>query len=190
MGDLIVEQIISADGYAEDAQGGIGFFENAAGLNDEDPQQLRLLQSVDAIVLGRRTYAMFAAYWPDADPGREPVAAPINALPKFVVSRTLTEAPWGRHAPATVLDGDGVASVRALRQRVHGDLIVWGSLTLADALLAAGEVDVLRLRILPILIGGGRRFTPPGLGTRALALEQAHPHPSGLVVLQYRIGAR
>lgn len=186
MGDLIVEQIISADGYAEDARGGIGFFENATCLNDADQEQLRLLQSVDAIVLGRRTYGMFAAYWPDRDPAQEAVAGPINALPKFVISSTLERAPWGNLPPATVLAGDGVESVRGLRQRMQGDLIVWGSLSLTDALLQSGEVDVLRLRILPTAIGSGRSFTPPNLGTRALTLERSQAHQAGFVVLQYR----
>ncbi|MGH8203142.1 MAG: dihydrofolate reductase family protein, partial [Steroidobacteraceae bacterium] len=63
------------------------------GINDVDEQQIRLLASVRAIVLGRRTYGMFASYWPDADPAQEPVAAPINATPKYVVSNTLDAAP-------------------------------------------------------------------------------------------------
>src|SRR5688572_19190170 len=70
MGRLIVEQIVSADGYAAEPDGGIGFFQTARGINDVDKQQIRMLASVSAIVLGRRTYGMFASYWPDADPAR------------------------------------------------------------------------------------------------------------------------
>ncbi|TWI04650.1 dihydrofolate reductase [Luteimonas cucumeris] len=186
MGRIIVEQIISADGYAAEPDGGIGFFENASSINAVDQEQLRLLGSVRAIVLGRRTFDMFAAYWPDADPAREPVAAPINATPKYVVSNTLSSAPWGgRGDTATVLRGDGVASLRELRARVDGDIIVWGSLTLSDALLRAGEVDMLRLRIVPQLIGAGRSFAPADIGRRALVLEQAKSYPPDAVVLQY-----
>lgn len=185
MGRLIVEQIISADGYAADPDGGIGFFENASGLNDVDQEQLRLLASVRAIVLGRRTFGMFAEYWPHADPVKEPVAVPINATPKYVVSNSLEAAPWGHGSAADVLRGDGVASVQALRRRVDGDIMIWGSLTLSDALMRAREVDVLRLRILPKLIGGGRSFTPPDLGYRTLVLENAASYDGGFVVLQY-----
>jgi dihydrofolate reductase len=129
---------------------------------------------------------MFADYWPKADPTKEPVAAPLNAIPKYVVSNTLDEAPWGGHGDsAIVLRGDGVASVRALRGRVDGDLIVWGSLTLSDALLRAGEVDLLRLRIVPVLIGAGRPFSPTDLGRRALTLRSYRGYPQGLVVLEY-----
>jgi dihydrofolate reductase len=186
MGRIIVEQIVSADGYAAEPDGGIGFFENARRINDADQEQLRLLESVRAIVLGRRTYSMFAAYWPDMDPSLEPVAAPINATPKYVVSNTLETAPWGQRGDtARVLGGDGVESLRRLRAEVDGDTIVWGSLTLCDALLRAGEVDTLRLRIVPVLIGAGRSFAPSDLGRRALLLQRNASYPSGLVVLQY-----
>lgn len=185
MGKLIVEQIISADGYAAEPDGGIGFFENARGINEADQDQLRLLEGVDAIVLGRITYGMFADYWPKADPAQEPVAVPLNTIPRYVVSNTLERAPWGE-TEIDILRGDGVASVRALRERIDGDVIVWGSLTLADALLRAGEVDMLRLRIVPVLIGTGRSFTPTDLGQRPLVLEDSKAYPQGFVVLQYR----
>jgi len=187
MGKLIIEQIVSADGYAAEPNGGIGFFESeVASINEADGDQLRMLESVRAIVLGRTTYRMFADYWPDADPAAEPVAVPLNAIPKYVVSNTLSDAPWGRHAPAQVLRGDGVDSVRALRSRIDGNLVVWGSLSLADALLRAGEVDLLRLRIVPRLISAGRSFTPNDLGQRELLLEHSKAYPRGFVVLQYR----
>lgn len=186
MGRVIVEQIISVDGYAADAQGGIDFFVNAQAINEADTEQLRLLQNVQAIVLGRATYGMFADYWPQADPAKEPVAAPLNTIPKYVVSNTLKQAPWGsRGDTATVLRGDGAASVRSLRSQVAGDIIVWGSLMLADALLLADEVDVLRLRIVPVLIGDGRSFTPAGLPTTPLALQAVQHYPQGVVVMQY-----
>lgn len=187
MGLLIVEQIISADGYAADADGGIDFFVNAQAINEADTDQLRLLERVGAIVLGRTTYRMFADYWPQADAAKEPVAVPLNTLPKYVVSNTLRDAPWGATDKATVLRGDGVASVRALRPRIEGDVIVWGSLTLADALLRAGEVDVLRLRIVPVLIGAGRSFTPRDMRQTPLDVASVQSYPQGVVVMEYRL---
>jgi dihydrofolate reductase len=188
MGKIIVEQIISVDGYAADEDGGIGFFSSAREFNDADPEQLAMLKSVGAIVLGRVTFGMFAAYWPTPEAQAEPVAAPINALPKFVVSSTLTTAPWGANDEAEILRGDGVDSMRALRARIDGDLIVWGSLTLSDALLRADEVDVLRLRVVPVLIGAGRSFTPADLGDRKLELVKAQSFPGGHATLMYRCG--
>ncbi|GGD44469.1 dihydrofolate reductase family protein [Pseudoxanthomonas indica] len=188
MGRVIVEQIISVDGYAADADGGIDFFVNAQAINEADSEQLRLLQGVKAIVLGRVTYGMFSDYWPEADPAKEPVAVPLNTIPKYVVSNTLAQAPWGTKGDsAGVLRGDGVASLRVLRGQVAGDIIVWGSLTLADALLAAGEVDVLRLRSVPVLIGAGRSFTPAALRATALELRSLQHYPQGVVVSEYAL---
>lgn len=185
MGKVIVEQIVSLDGYAEDAQGGIDFFVNANWINEADSEQLRVLSSVSAIVLGAKTYRLFADYWPSADPTVEPVATPIRERPKFVVSSTLASAPWGEGDPAEVLRGDGVEAVRGLRHRFTGDLVVWGSLQLSDALLRANEVDVLRLRVLPLLLGRGRSFAPPDLGLRSWSLASARSFARGLVVLEY-----
>jgi dihydrofolate reductase len=187
MGKVIVEQIVSVDGYAEDAEGGIDFFGNASWINDVDTEQLRMLSGVSAIVFGAKTYRMFAGYWPSADPVAEPVAVPIRELPKFVVSSTLESVPWGEDDSAELLRGDGVAAVRNLRQRFTGNLIVWGSLSLSDALLRAGEVDVLRLRVLPVLVGRGRSFTPADLGSRPLSLVAAQSFAGGVVLLEYTV---
>lgn len=188
MGKVIVEQIVSADGFAEDADGGIGFFANADWINATDTGQLRMLSGVAAIVFGAKTYRMFADYWPSADAVAEPVAVPIRELPKFVVSSTLEAATWGEDDAAEILRGDGVSAVRALRDRFAGNLIIWGSLTLGDALLRAGEVDRLRLRILPVLTGSGRSIAPADLGLRQLSLASAESFPGGLIVVEYHVG--
>lgn len=187
MGKVIVEQIISADGYAEDADGSIDFFVNANWINEVDVEQLRMLSGVSAIVFGAKTYRMFADYWPSADPVAEPVAIPIRQLPKFVVSSTLESAPWGADDSAEIFRGDGVTAVRKLRQRFAGNLIIWGSLSLSDALLRAGEVDVLRLRVLPLLLGRGRSFSPSDLDLRQMSLVNAKSFAGGLVVLEYNL---
>ncbi|WP_395245134.1 dihydrofolate reductase family protein [Agromyces sp. MMS24-K17] len=183
MGRLILEQIVSADGYAADAEGGIDYFGSVDRLNADDHDQLALLETVDRIVLGRATYEMFAAYWPAADAEVERVAVPIARLPKHVVSTTLDRAPWGDDEIGILRDLDAVAELREL----DGSTIVWGSLDLADDLLRAGLVDVLRLRILPVLIGAGRSFTPGDLGERRLAFHHAVEHPGGQVTLQYEV---
>jgi dihydrofolate reductase len=185
MGRLTVEQIVSADGYAADADGGIDFFRAVDAIDPNDADQLTFLEDIDAILMGATTYRMFADYWPKADPDVERVAEPINRLPKFVVSNTLQSAPWG-DGTIDILRGDGAKSAAALKGRFDG-VVVWGSLTLADALFVAGLVDVLRLRVVPVLIGDGRSFTPADLGERRLTLDHVEPHPSGYVGLTYRV---
>ena len=187
MGILTVEQIVSVDGYAAEPDGGIGFMDAADVGNANDDEQLEFLRSVDAILLGANTYRMFAEYWPTADPAVEVVADPIDHLPKFVVSNSLAEAPWG-DGSIDILRGDVVEAVTELKER-YDRIIVWGSLTLADALFEAGLVDELRLRMVPVLIGEGRSFTPAALGQRRLELVRTVSHPSGHVGMTYRLAA-
>ncbi|WP_108252783.1 dihydrofolate reductase family protein [Planctomonas deserti] len=185
MGRIIVEQIISADGFAAAPDGSLDFFQLPGDFDSTDPGQMAMLERVDAILLGANTYRMFAAYWPTADESADPVAGPINALPKHVVSSTLESAPWGTWPPAQVERGDGVEIARALARRYEGDVIVWGSLQLAAALLAADAVDSLRLRVVPVLIGAGLALAP-GLRTfTPLALDSVDAFPSGHVTLAY-----
>ncbi|MCD2441089.1 dihydrofolate reductase family protein [Agromyces sp. SYSU K20354] len=185
MGRLAVEQVVTVDGYAAEPDGGIGFFEAFAPEDLVDENQLEFMQHVDAILFGANTYRMFTDYWPTADADAEPVAEPINRLPKFVVSNTLADAPWG-DGSIEILRGDGAEAAAALKQRFER-IVVWGSLTLADALFEAGLVEEVRLRMVPVLIGDGRSFTPSGLERRRLALDSITPHPSGYVGMNYRV---
>ncbi len=162
-----------------------GFFDAGGDFKEGEDEQLEMLESVGAIVFGATTYRMFADYWPGADEKAERVTGPINSLPKFVVSNTLRSAPWGGKGEVEILRGNGVDSLRRLRQRIDGDLMIWGSLTLTDALFRAREVDVLRLRTVPRLLGEGRSFAPGGMGDLELALEHVHSYPGGHVVMQY-----
>lgn len=187
MGVFTVEQIVSVDGYAAEPDGGIGFMDAVDVGNANDDDQLEFLRGVDAILLGANTYRMFAGYWPMADPAVDVVAEPINRLPKFVISNTLAEAPWGEGA-IDILRGDAAEIVADLKER-YRRIVVWGSLTLADALLEAGLVDELRLRVVPVLIGEGRSFTPATLGQRRLELVNVVSHPSGHVGMAYRVAA-
>jgi dihydrofolate reductase len=186
VGRLIVEQVVTADGYTQDVDGGIDFFVAESEVSGDDQEQLAMLESVDAIVLGANTYRMFAQYWPTVTPDEELVAEPINRLPKHVVSNSLDRAPWGDDE-AQVEPGDGAESVRALKARYPGDLIVWGSLTLVDSLFEAGLVDVLRVRIVPKLIGDGRSVAPATLAQTPLELTASQVHTSGQITLQYAV---
>lgn len=186
MGRVIVEQIVSADGCTARTDGDISWF-GYADFSETEDDQLQMLTGVEAIVLGAATYRMFAAYWPGADESVERIAGPINALPKHIVSTTLKEAPWGPFAPAIVERGDGAQIVAELSRRYTGDLVVWGSLTLTDALFAAGLVDVLRLRIVPVLIGAGRPLAPAVRGDTTLELASVLSFPHGHVRTEYHL---
>ena len=186
MGRLVVEQIVSADGTAADADGGMAFVPETFG--EVDHEQATRFADLRAIVLGAATYRMFAGYWPGAGAGDGPIATLINTLPKHVVSSTLDAAPWGDLAPATVERGDAVEVLRRLKAGAgDGEVVLWGSLSLADAAFAAGEVDVLRLRVVPTLVGGGRGVVPAALPVTSLRLVSCHAHAGGQVALEYEV---
>ncbi len=187
MGTITVEQIITADGCAAQADGGLDFFDAFDASDDRtDHDQLEWLASVDAMLLGRRTYEMFAGFWPTADPAVDAVAGWINAAPKHVVSSTLERAPWGADDEVEVHRDGPVAAAAELRGR-YGSVVVWGSLDLTDALVGAGAVDVLRLRTVPVLIGAGRSFAPASLNQQRLTLVASASHATGHVTTQYDV---
>jgi dihydrofolate reductase len=107
----------------------------------------------------------------------------VNTIPKLVFSSTLDATPWGQWEPAQVMRGDPTTEVARLKQAPGAGLMVWGSLSLAQALLQASLVDEIQLRTLPIALGTGRRLFPGGVGLR---LIEAEPYRSGIVSLTYR----
>lgn|SRR5690606_38488858 len=142
------------------------------------------LDAADGLLFGRRTYTAFARDWPAVTDPRDPFAARMNALPKYVVSGTLTEGQW---APVTVLPGDPVAAVAELLRRPGRELQIHGSARLADTLLAAGLVDTVRLAVAPTVLRAGRRLltgTGPATGLR-LTRHEATDH--GLLLLEYDV---
>jgi dihydrofolate reductase len=185
MGRVLVQQLVSADGFAAGPDGELDFFEAGGDLTDIDRDMLPELESTAHILLGRVTYEIFAGFWPTADEQAELVTRFLNTIPKTVLSSTLTEAPWGAHAPATVAAGDAAGTARRLAD--HGDVIVWGSLTLCTALFDADAVDELELRILPVWLGKGRRLLP-GSGTpRPMRLLRSRAYANGVVVSRYSL---
>jgi dihydrofolate reductase len=140
------------------------------------------LDLADGLLLGRRTYQAFARDWPQITDPDDPFTERMNSLPKYVVTTTLTEGTWN---PTTVLRGDAVRSVGALRSRPGRELQVHGSARLARSLLAAGLVDTLRLVVAPTIIGTGRRLLTDPSDSTGLRLRTHDVTPSGVLLLEY-----
>ena len=140
------------------------------------------LDLADGLLLGRRTYQAFARDWPRITDPDDPFTERMNALPKYVVTNTLTEGSWH---PTTVLRGDPVRTVGALRSRPGRELQVHGSARLAAALLAAGLVDALRLVVAPTIIGAGRRLLTHPSDSVGLRLAHRETTSAGLLLLEY-----
>lgn len=140
------------------------------------------LDHADALLLGRRTYEAFARDWPQITDPDDPFAERMNALPKYVASNTLEDGTWD---PTTVLRGDAVDAVADLKTRPGRELQVHGSAVLADSLLAAGLVDVVRVVIAPVLLRQGRRLVTEAAPPASLRLVRHEATPPGLLLLEY-----
>ena len=141
------------------------------------------MSTVDALLFGRRTWQAMAAAWPDR--AGDPYADQMNAIKKYVVSRTLThdDLSWNN---TTLLSSDAVGEIAALRARDGGDLMIWGSASLVTTLLAEGLIDELTLMIEPILLGGGKRIFPADAMARPLQLVKSVTATTGVLVCTYR----
>ena len=141
------------------------------------------MNNADALVFGRRTWQGMAAAWPER--AGDPYADKMNAVPKYVASRTLKpqDMTWN----STLLSpDDAVGDIAQLRAKEGGDLVTWGSISLVQALLAAGLVDELLLMIEPIVLGGGKRIFPADGGARPLELVESVTTGTGVLVSTYR----
>jgi dihydrofolate reductase len=181
---LLAQQWISVDGFLAGVNGEADVFAAVADFTASETHNAALLADIDEVLLGRRTYESFAEYWPAAVD--EPMATKINALPKTVCSTTLTAATWGEHNPARVVP-DPVDHVRAHRA-AGARIIVWGSVSVMRALLAAGEVNEMELFVAPIALGAGTPLLAAGAAPLPLRLTDSETWPGGVVRLRYAVG--
>ena len=190
---IVVNEFMSLDGVVqapggpeEDTDG--GFAHGGWSIQFFDPEVMgpfisEGMNTVEALLFGRRTWQGMAAAWP----GRagDPYADQMNALKKFVASRTLTqdELTWN----TTLLSSENaVADIAALRAREGGDLMTWGSASLVTTLLAHGMVDELNLLIEPIVLGGGKRIFPEDGAARPMQLVKTVTAGTGVQICTYR----
>jgi dihydrofolate reductase len=136
----------------------------------------------DAFLLGRRTYEIFASYWPTKTDAADPIAGPLNRLPKYVASRTLKRVDWDG---SELLRGDVVEAVRELKARPGRELQVHGSAGLIQTLIANDLIDLYRLMIFPLTLGSGRRLFAEGTRPAALKLVSSLASDNGITINLY-----
>jgi dihydrofolate reductase len=186
MASIIVTEFISLDGVMEDPGGAEGFkyggwtFEIDRGEGDKF--KLDETFETDALLLGRRTYEGFAEAWPSRT---GEFADKFNSMPKYVVSSTIRSADWNN---STVLEGDVVEAVAALRQGPLGNIVVHGSGQLVQTLLEHDLVDELRLMVFPIVLGSGKRLFGETSDKKRLQLVETRTVGDGVAILVYRAG--
>lgn len=192
-GRITIDLFTTLDGVAqapggpdEDTSSGFPYGGWQAPLIDETVGRVigKGIDAMDALVLGRRTYDIFAAYWPQHTEGDEEgaIGRKFDQIPKYVASRGTPVLDW---PGTTQLGPDAAAEVAALRDR-HEDIHVIGSVDLVHSLLAAAAYDVLALWVYPIVIGQGKKVFPDGASPATLRLL-APPIASenGAVLLRY-----
>jgi dihydrofolate reductase len=174
MGKLVVTEFVTLDGVMQDPGGAEKATFDRGGWafrfdrgEEGDRFKFDELAASDAQLLGRVTYEGFAKAWPTIEAGEFGVK--MNAMPKYVVSATLESPEWNN---TTVLGGDLAEEVAALKERYDGDILVAGSATLVQALLARDLVDRLNLMVYPVLLGTGKRLFADAAAMSALALVE------------------
>ncbi|MCF6526609.1 dihydrofolate reductase family protein [Streptomyces sp. JJ36] len=200
MSTLVVSAFVTLDGVmqapggpSEDRDGGFEHGGWSVPYADEELGRIMVEQfaGIEALLLGRRTYDIFAAHWPQITDENDPVASKLNAMPKYVASRTLRTVEWhNAHLLERDSTGDVAQAVAALKQRVTGEVNVQGSSDLIATLQRHDLVDAYRLFIEPVVLGTGKRLFAPGTVPAALRLTGSRTTGTGALYCTYeRAGA-
>ena len=191
---IVIMEFISLDGVVqapggpeEDTDG--GFAHGGWSHPFFDPEVMGgafdgAFSGTEALLFGRRTWQSMAAAWPER--AGDPFADRMNAIPKYVVSATLSDGDLTWNNTTRIPGGEAVARLRELHESEGGTLLVMGSPTLARTLLREGLADELRLMIEPVLLGGGKSIFPADGALRTLELVSAVTSGTGVQVCTYR----
>jgi dihydrofolate reductase len=187
MGKVVVSEFISLDGVIEDPGGGEGteFGGWTFRFPADGGQQFKFdeLMASDVQLLGRVTYEGFAAAWPAMEEAAGEFGAKMNAMPKVVVSTTLTDPSWKN---TTVARGDLPGTVARLKQQYDGDILVAGSARLIAGLREHDLVDEYRLMLHPVILGQGKKLFADGTTAADLSLVETREVGPDVRLLIYR----
>jgi dihydrofolate reductase len=190
MSKLVVNTFVTLDGVMqgpggpeEDRSGGFEqggwlvpyFDEESGGFISE------VFARAGSFLLGRKTYEIFSSYWPNVTDESDPVAGPLNSLPKYVASRSLESAAWQN---STVIR-DVPSEVRALKKAPGGELQVHGSGNLIQSLIEHDLVDAYNVLTFPVVLGAGKRLFPEGVTPSGLRLTESRTTGKGVVISTY-----
>ena len=177
MGKLFWQINMSLDGFMEESDGSL---KRTAEIGDPDFQvyATEMLKTIGGFIIGRKTYEMFAQYWPTAE---GPDAEILNRLPKLVFSRTLAAAHWNN---SRLAKGDVTQEIRQFRSECGGDVAVFGSAELAGTMMGLDLIDEYRIIVTPFMLGDGKKaFTSDR--SAALGLDRSEKWSSGAMALTY-----
>ena len=187
MRKLILEEWMSLDGHVADRNGELDFFTNLTPEQNKysDSDQLKFLETIDTILLGRKTYDLFVNFWPGATTDKEVIADKLNETKKVVFSNTLTKAPWGQWTEAEIISDNSIAAIRELKLQKGKNLVLWGSISLAQSLMKENLIDEYHIQLCPVLTGGGRSLFSQEINFSKLNLLEVRQYNTGAVFLNY-----
>ena len=187
MGKLIVTEFVSLDGIIEDPGGSEGTEQGGWSFRHPAPDSEQFkaeeLRDSDVQLLGRVTYEGFAAAWPAMEEATGDFGKKMNAMPKVVVSTTLTEPAWNN---TTVVSGSVTDEVARLKAQYDGDILVQGSATLVETLNEQDLVDEYHLMVHPVVLGRGKRLFGNGAAGTDLELVDSRKVGPNVLLLIYR----
>jgi dihydrofolate reductase len=169
-------------GPEEDTSGGFKYGGWTVGYWDDFMGKVMGVQMAKPfdLLLGRKTYEIFAAYWPNAK--NEPLADKLNAAKKYVVSQTLSKLDWNN---STLIAGDIVGEIRKLKEQDGPEIQVHGSSNLIQTLLKNDLVDEFRLKVFPVTVGTGKRLFGDGTMPASFKLLESKVSTTGVIVATY-----
>lgn len=176
---------MSLDGHVSDKTGGLDFFVKHVRGSYTTRERIAFLESADTIFLGRKTYDQFSQLWPRRPVENDLLAEKMNGLDKVVFSASLQQAPWGEWQQATLETKDPVAKLKVIKTLTGKNIILWGSITLAQTFMKEGLVDEYHLHICPVITGGGRKLFTDDMNLSPLSLLNTVVNFDGVVFLKY-----
>ncbi|MES2574396.1 MAG: dihydrofolate reductase family protein [Bacteroidota bacterium] len=186
MRKLIIEEWVSLDGFAADKNDQLDFFPSTEANKYSDEDQLQFLETVDTILLGRKTYDLFVEFWPQATTDIEIIADKLNSLDKIVVSKTLKKAPWGKWKDAEIISGNAIEEIKKLKAKTGKNIVVWGSISLAQLLIEKDLIDEYHIQICPTILGDGKKLFPNLDKFKDLKLIDIRKYDTGVIFLKYQ----
>jgi dihydrofolate reductase len=185
---IITTTWVTLDGYVAGPNGDMGWvgeiYDDAMGVYEND-----LVNAVDTLLLGRVTYESFAGSWPhvpdnpNVSEGEKVYARRLNAMRKVVVSKSLDRAEWNN---STLLREVTPETIGQLKSEPGGDMLIYGSASVVQALTNLGLIDEYQVLVHPVLVGGGKPLFGALTEQVKLKLVESKAHPSGVVVLTYQ----
>ena len=183
MSELFLQIAVSLDGYIEDANGDIDWMVFDASV---DPYATQTLESIDGMIFGRKAHSLLATFWPGAAETEGATAQLLaqtrlmNALPKYVLTHGEETTGWANSHAIRVED------VPRLKREAARPIAVFAGAAAAQSLLAADEIDEVRLIRYPVLLGGGTPLFDQGGRRQQLELVESRSFPSGATLQRFR----